>query len=41
MHKADGNLYVGHFVKGKAHGEGVFIEKNGSYYKGNFVDNTA
>jgi hypothetical protein len=41
MYKADKSLFLGHFVDGKAHGEGVYIMSNGSYYEGNFENNTA
>lgn len=41
MYKEDGSLYIGHFDGGKAHGAGVFIFPNGSYYKGEFKDNKA
>ena len=34
MHKEDGSLYVGYFSHGRAHGRGVFIFPNGSFYDG-------
>jgi hypothetical protein len=39
MFKADGSLFVGHFVDGKAEGDGLFIFKDGSYFEGKLHEN--
>lgn len=41
MYKADGSLYVGHFLHGKAEGEGLFLSPDGLVYYGNFHNNRA
>lgn len=41
MYKSDGSLFVGTFIKGKAHGLGAFIFPNGAYFKGKFDNNQA
>lgn len=41
LYKQDHSLYVGHFSKGKAEGQGAFIFPDGSYYFGEFRDNFA
>ncbi len=39
--KRNGSTLIGKFSKGLAQGESFFIYHNGSYYKGNMVDNMA
>lgn len=41
MYKKTGEVYIGHFHEGKAQGQGVYIMKDASYYKGDFVNNKA
>jgi hypothetical protein len=41
MHKPDGSLFLGYFSHGKANGNGVYIFNNGSFYSGDFNNNTA
>ena len=41
MYKHDGSLFIGHFTHGKAHGKGAYIFNDGSFYRGDFVGNTA
>ena len=39
--KKDGSLYIGPFVDGQAHGRGVYIFADGSYYEGMFRNDKA
>lgn len=41
MYKSDGSLYIGHFDKGKAEGQGAFIMPDGVIYQGHFHNNYA
>ena len=41
MYKVDRSLYIGFFKNGKAHGKGAYIFADGSYYEGDFVNNSA
>ena len=41
MYRQSGDLFIGRFDKGKAEGPGIYIFKNGSYYDGEFKDNSA
>ena len=41
MYKSDGSLYIGHFEKGKAEGQGVFLMPDGVIYQGHFHNNYA
>lgn len=41
MYKANGALFIGHFVGGKAEGPCFYVMKDGSFYRGEMVDNKA
>jgi len=40
MYKHDGSLFIGHFTHGKAHGKGAYIFSDGSFYNGDFRNNS-
>ena len=41
MFKEYDNVYIGYFDHGRAHGKGVFLFSDGSYYSGDFYRNSA
>ena len=41
FYKKDEGFYIGYFLNGKAHGEGVYIFPDGSYFMGRFSYNQA
>ena len=41
MYKPNGSIYIGYFEHGRASGRGVYIFEDGSYYEGDFYNNSA
>lgn len=41
MYHKDGSLFIGSFVDGIANGMGFYVKSDGSFYKGNIVENKA
>jgi hypothetical protein len=39
--KQNGNVLIGNFIDGQAHGNVFYIFSNGSYYKGKMAENQA
>lgn len=41
MYHHNGNFFIGEFSKGMANGKGHFIKSDGTWYRGNFINNKA
>lgn len=41
MYHKNGSFFVGNFMQGVANGDGFYIKKDGSYYRGRMINNVA